>query len=72
MFSVTETVGKTKEMFCIEIKETKPVLCSYDRHVDYRRAVTEKWRKKRMTCLPTISGLPSIAPLWTKMSKLCR
>src|SRR5210317_1926114 len=23
MFSVTETVGKTKEMFCIEINETK-------------------------------------------------
>lgn len=41
MISVTEPVGKiTKEMlFCTEINETKSVLCSYDRHVDYRRAM---------------------------------
>ena len=41
MISVTEPVGKiTKEMlFCTEINETKSVLCSYDRRVDYRRAM---------------------------------
>lgn len=55
-----------KILFCIEINETKPFLCSYYRHVDYRRAVMKKWRKKRMTCLPSIS-----APLSTTMSKLC-
>ena len=48
MFSVTEPVWKiTKEMlFCIEINEMKSVLCSYDRHVDYCRAVMKKWRKR--------------------------
>ena len=41
MISVTEPVGKiTKEMlFCTEINEAKSVLCSYDHHIDYRRAM---------------------------------
>ena len=61
------SLNQSKEiLFCIEINETKPFLCSYYRHVDYRRAVMKKWRKKRMACLPSIS-----APLSTTMSKLC-
>lgn len=61
------SLNQSKEiLFCIKINETKPFLCSYYRHVDYRRAVMKKWRKKRMACLPSIS-----APLSTTMSKLC-
>ena len=59
MISVTEPVGKiTKEMlFCIEINETKLVLCSYDRHVDYRRAMRRNGGRED----------DLLAPLWTKM-----